>query len=114
MNYLGSYGKHGDFLYDSSEITIWYVDIVSDRRRCNDRQLTKVKYVQDDRGDLHCHSSGVRTMLETPLPRDLGHEHDEQIEDWLLRPRFQRPFVREKAWFEPRIREPSIRWRARR
>ncbi|KAI7236950.1 hypothetical protein KC343_g7343 [Hortaea werneckii] len=23
MNYLGSYGEHGDFLFDSSEITIW-------------------------------------------------------------------------------------------
>ncbi|KAI7392727.1 hypothetical protein KC336_g16465, partial [Hortaea werneckii] len=23
MSYLGSYGEHGDFLFDSSEITIW-------------------------------------------------------------------------------------------
>lgn len=25
ITFLSSYGKHGDFLYDSSDITIWYV-----------------------------------------------------------------------------------------
>lgn len=67
MLYLESYGKAGDFLYDSSDITIWLASCyASSSCEC----MLAVLPTQDNCRDLSRHSSGVLSR-----PQDSHQNH---------------------------------------
>lgn len=39
ITFLSNYGKHGDFLFDSSDLTIWFVSPVRGQKSIRLRQL---------------------------------------------------------------------------